>query len=387
MTKKELPDGVKAVATADGIRYESVVWVRIAGTRKQVRRRFPTVKEAVEFREESRVSSRYGMFAQDSLEPLGEYLDRWLTLKESNGGYRANTLDAYRTQLKNRFHKLMQTPLAHLTPAMIDTEIARSMGAGLKANSLHTAQSALITALDEAIPQGMIRVNVARLATWPKRTPAEIEIIGERELDLILGAIGGRTREPLYRLLLDTGMRIGEALGLEWRHLDLDALTVGIEQTVVRNGNRVAMQRYVKSDAGMRIVRLDARLVPYLLQQRETCKLLAAAGGAPFGPGSPIFPGANRIGRMGGEGVRDDMARLCLKLRIPIYTPHAFRHTVATQMVKAGIDPKTIAERLGHDSVRTVFDYYVHPSPVDHQTAAQLLADRMYRGVSVEVAV
>lgn len=183
--------------------------------------------------------------------------------------------------------------------------------------------------------------------------------------------------EPMMRAaittLLFTGLRIGELLALRWSDLDYTAKTLTVDEAVVRRpvyneqGDRIALKNVVaepKTDDSYRTVRLSEPVIEalqawqaYLKDERYGCWLVR--------PDSFVF--ANRKTRKpytytGFRSVyyhfleRNGLKECHLNL-------HSYRHTFATMLVEAGMNPKVVQSQLGHTSVNTTLGVYTHVTP------------------------
>ena len=183
--------------------------------------------------------------------------------------------------------------------------------------------------------------------------------------------------EPMMRAaittLLFTGLRIGELLALRWSDLDYTAKTLTVDEAVVRRpvyneqGDRIALKNVVaepKTDDSYRTVRLSEPVIEalqawqaYLKDERYGCWLVR--------PDSFVF--TNRKTRKpytytGFRAVyyhfleRNGLKECHLNL-------HSYRHTFATMLVEAGMNPKVVQSQLGHTSVNTTLGVYTHVTP------------------------
>ena len=188
---------------------------------------------------------------------------------------------------------------------------------------------------------------------------------------------------PLFFLAIYTGLRRSELLGLLWSAIDLGHRTMSITETlhVVKGKGLVSLEP--KSDRSRRQVSLapdaSALLAGLKIKQREQREIQGMEwreSGYVFchADGSPFYP--NTASKRFSELVK--------KARIPHVRLHDMRHTHATLMLKEGVNPKTVAERLGHSSVVITLDTYSHVLPGLQEEAALKFEEGMRRAVRVE---
>ena len=154
-------------------------------------------------------------------------------------------------------------------------------------------------------------------------------------------------------ICLHTGLRIGEVVGLQWRDVDFKADVIRVNKTVQRlyiadDGDR----RYFMS-IGSPKTASSVREVP---MTKELQKIMRRAQSVPehyvlSGSSRPIEP---RV-------LRDYFTKLLTSLGLSKVRFHALRHSFATRCIESGADPKTVSAILGHSSVSTTLDLYVHP--------------------------
>jgi len=173
------------------------------------------------------------------------------------------------------------------------------------------------------------------------------------------GIEGSEWYAPIF-LAANTGMRRGEVLGLPWRNVDLDAGRLVVDQQIlsVEYGAQVAD---VKTTNSRRTINLDGRTVAVLktwrrqqLEQRlstgqrdEDDFVFTRPDCKPFHP----------------DFFSQSWARLVRESGLRRIRLHDLRHTHASILLKEGIPPKVVSERLGHSSPAFTMTVYQHVLP------------------------
>ena len=106
--------------------------------------------------------------------------------------------------------------------------------ATLSARTVANHHIILCRALEIAFRYGYVEKNVARLVSAPPSRRYKVDPLTPEEMKKFLATCQGHPLNPLFVALSATGMRIGEALGLSWKHIDLEAGTVRIDQMLYR---------------------------------------------------------------------------------------------------------------------------------------------------------
>jgi integrase len=170
-----------------------------------------------------------------------------------------------------------------------------------------------------------------------------------------------RDLPDLTRWLLATGVRIGEAIGVDWSSIDLEQATVAIDYKVMRvKGQGLQRVRRTKSDAGHRTLPLPVFAVRMLERRR------AAGGGT-----GPLFPDSR-----GGWRDPSNLSRELREARgsgeFAWVTSHVFRKTCATLLDEGELSARQIADQLGHAKVSMTQDNYLGRRLTNRRTAETL---------------
>jgi integrase len=259
-------------------------------------------------------------------------------------------------------------------------------------STLHGIRATLRTALTDATCQQLIPVNVAGFVKLPtlKRpkpkiwTPAHLthwRETGDKPSTVMVWTTA-QTAEflqrsfnhplfTLYRLVVFTGLRRGEACGLRWSDLDLDAATLSVNQQIVQLGWATQTGR-PKSDAGERAIALDPDTVTLLGAHRRRQRKIRLAHGPGWLNTGLVFTDADG-GPLHPAHVTAAFQQLIEEHDLPPIRLHDLRHGAATHALAAGVDARVVKETLGHSSTSFTRDTY--QSVVDelkHQAAAAL---------------
>jgi integrase len=178
---------------------------------------------------------------------------------------------------------------------------------------------------------------------------------------------------PLWVLLATTGMRRGEALGLRWSDIDLDAGRLRVVQTIIQVRSKVTVGE-PKTARGRRPIALDAGTVAVLREHRTRALEERMLVGPAFDDRGLVFHHPD------GSCLKPDAVSAAFVRRVraaglPRLTLKGLRHTWATLALERGIHPRVVQERLGHSTIAITLGIYSHVAPTLHDEAAQLVAD------------
>ena len=168
----------------------------------------------------------------------------------------------------------------------------------------------------------------------------------------------------LYKTLLASGCRIGEALALEWSDIDLKKGIISISKTL----NRYQETNTPKSKASLREIDIDKDTVSLLKQYKKRQQVqswqLGRSEGIVFTPFTTKYAYACLL--------RKRLQGHFKSAGVPDISFHGFRHTHATIMLYAGIEAKDLQYRLGHSNISMTLNTYVHATKEGAKTAVSI---------------
>lgn len=264
-----------------------------------------------------------------------------------------------------------------LQPEHIERLYAKLRATGLASGTVHHVHRTLRAALNEAVRRGRLASNPATIARAPRVEEEEIEPFTVDEARRVLTAATERRNGVRYMLALTVGLRQGEALGLQWRDVDLDrgTLTIrralqrqtwrhGCEGTCGRKRGADCPTRHAgglvtvdtKSRAGRRTMGIPAPLLIVLRQHREDQAAerdLAAdlwqEGGWVFTQptGQPLDP----------RGDLRDWHTLLDEAEVRTARLHDARHTAATMLLVLKVPTRAVMDVMGWSNVSMASRY------------------------------
>jgi len=310
---------------------------------------------------------------------VGEYLEtRWLPSLAAEELSPA-TLGVYGQHVKRVVPRLGAIPLQKLTrndvallAAKLASESSELTGKPLSPATRSGALVTLHRALSDAVTGGLLRSNPAAGVKRPRVRRPDMHTWSGAELATFLRETRETRMGPLWHLLALTGLRRGEALGLYWSDVDLDAGRLHVQrQRALASGYEVT-ERPTKSGKA-RAVALDAGTVEALRRQSAQQLEDAKEWGAAWQASGHVFT------REDGAAWHPDRIRVLFRqalagVKVPRIRMHDLRHTWATLALRAGVHPKVVQERLGHANIRITLDTYSHVLPDMQESAAELVA-------------
>ncbi len=309
-------------------------------------------------------------------ETSAEYLTRWAVAIRPT--VRPSTAREYARHVEQYWIPAIGTlPLTRLTPANVEHVMAELLARGLSARTVRYARTSLRRALVDAQRDGLLVRNVAALARPPRQERHELRPLTVSEVHQLLQATAEQRFGPLFALLVGSGLRIGEALGLRWDDVDMTGRSLVVRRALQRAAGTGYVLGEPKTRQSRRTVMLPAVALDGLRRQRERQEAdrAALAGGEWQDTVGMVF--TDRVGRLVAPYiVSGDFRQAADALGFGVRL-HDLRHTFATLALGAGVPLKTVSEALGHSSIAITADVYAHVTPELRREAAEAL-DRVF---------
>lgn len=307
---------------------------------------------------------------------VADWLEHWLDTIAARK-VRPRTLEGYRSKL--RVHvvpALGHHRLDRLQPEHVEAFYAECERSGMAPASTLQCHRILSRALKVAMQRGKVARNVCMLVDAPSLVRAEVDPLTASEARRLLDAARGTRNGARWSVALSLGLRQGEALGLRWSDLDLDAGTLTVRRALQRQRGKGLVFVEPKSRAGRRTIVLPRPLREALRAQRAAQAEERLAAGSVWHDhdllfaqvnGKPVEPRRdwqNWKELLSRAGVRD--ARL-----------HDARHTAATLLMQQGVPARVAMQILGHSQISLTLGTYSHVVP----ELAEDAAERMERAL------
>jgi integrase len=331
---------------------------------------------------------------------VADWLEHWKT-HVLPGTVKRTTEDSY-VWLVDRYIAPMlgRYKLAELKPAHV-RQMLKRMENGvdgqppLSANTRRLTLAVLRIALRTAERDGLVTRNVAALTEGVRLETIRGRSLTPTQAQQFVAEIAASDplTEALLTLLIATGMRKGEALGLRWSDVDVAAETVHVRRTLSRvvdrqrGRSKLVLAESTKTDGSNRVVELDPLALGALrrwrvvqTEQRLACPPMPDGLSWGFGfPDDLVFTG-NRGQVLDLSRPNEMLNRITTKLDLGHWHPHELRHSAASLMLGAGVALPTVSRVLGHASIATTYNVYGHLVSGEKRAAAAALAGILING-------
>ncbi len=300
---------------------------------------------------------------------VGTYLVRWL------GGLqvRPRTLESYEYSVRAHIApRIGSISLSALTALDVDEMVAGLLRAGVGRRSVEYALTVLRVALNRAVRQGRLTINVALAATKPRVTAREARPLAPDEVLRLLDAVAGDRLEAMWITAVALGLRRGELTGLMWKDIDIAAGTLTVARTLHYVPGQAFELREPKTRRSRRTLALPDVVAAALQDHRRRQLEERLQAGAPWKVAELVFT-TSEGGPLSGSTLVHALHRHCAAAGLPAIRFHDLRHTAASIMVAGGVPLRTVQEVLGHSTISITADVYTHiaPAPIEAAEAMQ----------------
>lgn len=325
-----------------------------------------TLKQAREFLKQKLRERDTGTLTSRHDGLLGDWVLYWLE-NIASVKVRPVTLDQYRFLANNYIlPHLGDCRIGDLDRTVIEEWIKALMQAQLGARTIRLAHSVLHNALNGLLKRREIAANAAKGIELPRTQRADVTFLTVEQARTFVQGIKGTPYEALWALMLNTGMRPAEALALRWQDITAGVVSVTRSLTFTSGGFEVAD---TKTDAGRRKIPLTAEVVSLLAARRDA---------ATYAADKDLIFCTKEGGYLEWRVLkRRHFKPLLKKLGLPDIRGYDLRHTCATLLLEAGVNPSAITQRMGHRSTAFLLDTYGHVLPHQQSEATRKLGEML----------
>ncbi len=342
-------------------------WISVRGTKKDAEKRLAELLHQLD----------NGTFIKPGKTTVAEYLRKWLE-DYCRANLAPRTTEGYESIVRcHLIPSLGKIPLTQLKPEHVQSLYSKGLSAGLSHRTIRYIHATLHKSLQTAVKLGMLVRNPTDAVEPPRVQHREMRTMNESDIHIFLEFAKSTPYYALFYLALFTGMRRSELLALRWCDVDLILCQLSITRALhqLQDGSRVI--RPPKTAKGRRLISLSPSTTIVLGEHREQQEKLRQSIGSTLTEdtlvfchedGSPLLP----------NSVSHAWTKLANRVGLKGIRLHDARHTHASLMLKQGIHPKIVQERLGHASIQITLDTYSHVAPGLQQAAANRFDDIVF---------
>lgn len=297
---------------------------------------------------------------------LDEWYEKWMETCKKN--CRNNTKDTYARHYKRVKEALGWRKLNKLNLVVMQDAIN-----GLRTdNERKNSKKILVDMLEKAVASDLITKNVAKQITTEitKEEKNPRRVLTVKETEIFLTEAESTFYYNLFVVALETGMRIGELSGLQWKDIDYKNKVVHVRHSMTyfsKDGKYMFELHPTKTNKGLRDIPLTERAITALRKQYFVKQTINNSGKEPMeGFENLVFvtknnrPTTQFLVSECIDGIIKRVHKNNPDLVFEKFSPHTFRHTFATRWLEAGVPIKIVSAMLGHSQLQLTTDLYMH---------------------------
>ena len=335
-------------------------WISVKGTKKEAEKRLSELLHQLDT----------GTFMRPNKTTFAEYLTKWLA-DYAKPNVAPRSFERYAGVIEQYLiPELGSITLTQLRPEHLQNHYTTRLNNGLSASSVRYHHAVIHIALQTAVKWGLLSRNIADAVEPPRIHRAEMQTWDEGEITQFLEATKDSPYYALFYTALFTGMRRSELLAIRWSDVDFMLSQISVSRSLhhLKDGSYIFTEP--KSQKSRRTIALSPSAILMLQDYHEKQKLERTMRGVELKDDDLVFS------HFDGNPLRpNSMTRawdtMCNRAGVKKIRLHDARHTHASLMLKQGIHPKIVQERLGHSSIQMTIDTYSHVAPGLQQAAAE----------------
>lgn len=290
-------------------------------------------------------------------ETVGTFLARWLA-DVARPSLRPLTYKSYALIVNHHLIPVLgKVRLARLAPADVQRYMNAKRDAGLSARTVAYHRAVLRKALNDALRWGSVARNAAALAVPPKQVRPRLRFLSPEDARRFLDVCRGHRLEALFTVALSMGLRQGEALGLRWEDIDLEAGTLTVSHALQRVDGKLQLME-PKTQQSHRTLPLPPVALAALREHRRR-QLAERIASAYWEDHGFVFP--STIGTpLEPRNLVDQFHTLRAAAGLDWLRFHDLRHGCASLLMAQGVNPRVVMEVLGHSQISLTLGTYSH---------------------------
>lgn len=358
----------------NGISYQIVIeggYDELTGKRIRVHKNVKCSKrEAKSIMHRMITEMEQGKLTQRSNKKVGDWMDEWVDNYLPN--IEETTRVGYRTKIRCYIKPALgDIFIKSLRAEHIQRMVNDMMDRGLSPKNIRDTFNNINAAMKKAVKLQFIPYNPCEAVELPKLKRYRAEVYSTEMIQKLLDVAAGTDMYLPIFLLVMIGLRRGELLALRWDDIDFKNNILKVRKNMV-NGENGCVIKSPKSEAGIRDIYLGDDVMSVLKQARLQYMNDAFSYGIGFQnlgfvirqeDGSPLKP----------DSMTQKWRRFLEAHDLPKIRLHDLRHSNATALIRAGVNPRVVQQRLGHSDVNITLNTYTHVLPeMDMEAAAKL---------------
>ena len=319
-----------------------------------------------------------GIVVDTSTMNARQFFDLWLE-EHVSPNTTGSTYDKYSAAAKSASAVFGHEKIQKLKPVSVQRWINQLAKDGKSKGTITSYYTAVKSAFNKALQWQMITHTPCLNITTPKQKKKTMRTLSAEEVTQLLATAEGTPMHLVILLAAGCGLRRGEILGLTWKDIDLENRVIHVTEALTQNSTGVKMAE-LKTEGSHRSVDINDSVKQAMKRQisaQET--FIRESRGNVVDIKKRIDMNDVHVCawqdnvRIRPDYVTKSFPKILKMAELPKIRFHDLRHTHATLLLKAGVHPKIVQERLGHSNIKITMNTYSHVLPSMQREAAEIL--------------
>ena len=312
---------------------------------------------------------------------LNKLFERYMSTRELKESTRANYLKTWENRVKDEIGNIK---VVQILPSHIKSFYSKLSKAGYAYSTIKFIDNMICPALEMAVDDDIIRKNPAKSSISDYGKPAEEKealTVSQQEkfMEFVKQSNVYNTYYPMFTIMIGTGLRCGELIGLTWKDINIKAKTVNVDHQLIYKNLGDGCKFHIstpKTSSGIRIIPMTQEVAKAFEEQRKINFMLAkdksievdgcsgfvftAKSGRPlmpYGVNSALYNIVDAYNKQEVQRARKEHRKAEL---LPKVSAHVMRHTACTRMAECRMDIKVLQYIMGHAHIDVTMEVYNH---------------------------
>ena len=312
---------------------------------------------------------------------LNTLFERYMATRELADSTRINYTRMWENRVKDEIGNIK---VVQILPSHIKAFYSKLSKAGYAHSTIKNLNTLIYPALEMAVDDDIIRKNPAKGSISDYGRPAEERealTIAQQEklLDFVKQSNVYNTYYPMLTIMIGTGLRCGELIGLTWRDVDTKARRLNVDHQLIYKNYGDGCRFHIstpKTDSGIRVIPMTQEVQKAFEEQRKINFMLAkdksievdgysgfvftAKSGRPlmpYGVNNALYNIVDAYNKQEVKNAKKESRKAEL---LPKVSAHVMRHTACTRMAECRMDMKVLQYIMGHAHIDVTMEVYNH---------------------------
>ena len=321
--------------------------------------------------------SEHGFVLTDSQQSLRFWIEEWQNNRLQMSDRKGSTKELYKNLVNTHLSNspVGQMPLGEIRALHLTRFFSALSGDHMSDSTKRNIYTVARALFEDAVSDGLIARNPMLAVKRPRAKKSEAKYLTAEQVSQVLGQLKDRRHLNAIVLIAFTGMRRGEALGLEWANIDFDKRVMKVRATLNRvNGKLVRTEP--KTQNSRRDIALTEQAIETLKAQKLRQAQERLRAGSKWAPTDYVFT-TESGGPVDGRNLLRSFQQACGRAEIHGMGIHGLRHFAATLLLDGKVPLLVVSRILGHSSVAITADIYGHVLEDTAREAMESLGSRV----------